>query len=66
MQVQTRNGIVVDSAGREVAVGSPAQLWDRLQLLAKAKQAEEAKTESAGLSRTPGRMVCNLFYTVLI
>ncbi len=51
LQVESRSGMVVDSSGREVAVGSLTDLWHKLQASNRDKQAEEAKADNAGESR---------------
>jgi hypothetical protein len=46
--VQTRSNVVVDSSGREVAVGSITELWHKLQAANRDRQAHEAKADAAG------------------
>ena len=48
VQVQTRSGVVVDSTGREVAVGSLTKLWHKLQAANRDRHAQETKTDTAG------------------
>jgi hypothetical protein len=51
LQVESRSGMVVDSTGREVAVGSLTDLWHKLQASNRDKQTEEAKADNACKSR---------------